>query len=121
MTAEVKRADIWIACLGTPKGSEQRGIRPVLVIQNDVGNEHSPVVIVAAITRTSRRGMPTHVPIPAAESGLPDDSMVLLEQIRTIDKTALRVKVGSLPERRMLRVDYALMVSLGLIPEEDAI
>lgn len=111
----VKRADIWIATLGNPIGCEQRGTRPVLVIQNDVGNAHSPVVIVAAITRTSRRGMPTHVPIPAAESGLPDDSMALLEQIRTIDKTALRSKIGVVSESLMLRVDYALMVSLGLV------
>lgn len=113
----IKRGDIWIAHLGDGVGSEQLGARPVLVIQNDIGNEHSPTVIVAVITDKGKRYMPTHVHVKASE-GLNKDSKVLLEQIRTIDKRRLGNKVTTLSDARMLEVNERLKLSIGLIPIE---
>lgn len=97
------------------EGSEQCGTRPVLILQNDVGNEHSPTVIVAAFTDASKRLLPTHVKVRASQAyGLDKDSIVMLEQIRTIDKCKLRRKVGKLSEPTMHRVELALLVSLAL-------
>lgn len=112
----VMRSEIWIANLGTPHGSEQRGIRPVLILQNDIGNHFAPTVIVASITNAPKKMMPTHVPISTAESGLWKDSTILLEQIRTIDKSALDKKTGALTPELMARVEYAVRISLGLDP-----
>lgn len=111
----VKRGDIFYADLSPVIGSEQGGIRPVLVIQNDVGNKFSPTVIVAAITsQISKAKLPTHVELPSAISGLGKDSVVLLEQLRTIDKRRLRERVAHLDDEVMLRVNGALEISLGL-------
>ncbi|NHN33515.1 type II toxin-antitoxin system PemK/MazF family toxin [Paenibacillus agricola] len=115
MGDSIQRGDVWVADLGTPNGSEQRGTRPVLIIQNDVGNQHSPTVIVAALTDSGKRYMPTHVPV-SARDGLKKDSVVLLEQVRTIDKSLLRDWVCELSEDEMVKVNYAIRVSIGLIP-----
>ena len=113
----VLRGDIFFADLNPVVGSEQGGLRPVLVIQNDVGNLYSPTTIVAAITsRIKRAKLPTHVELPAARYRLERDSVVLLEQIRTIDKQRLRAKIGHLDEEAMARVDRALGISVGLFP-----
>lgn len=111
----VKRGDIYYADLSPVVGSEQGGIRPVLIIQNDVGNKYSPTVIAAAITsRINKAKMPTHIELSALEYGLNKDSVVLLEQIRTIDKKRLREKIGRLDDELMKRVNDALSVSFGL-------
>lgn len=111
----VKRGDIYYADLSPVVGSEQGGIRPVLVVQNDVGNKYSPTVIAAAITsRINKAKMPTHIELAADEYGLNKDSVVLLEQIRTIDKRRLREKIGKLDTSMMNMVDKALFVSFGL-------
>jgi mRNA interferase MazF len=113
---EVKRGFIFFADLSPVVGSEQGGVRPVLVIQNDIGNRYSPTVIVAAITsQIDKAKLPTHVEISAAEYNLDKDSVILLEQIRTIDKQRLQKKVTELDDRMMQRVDEALRISLGLI------
>jgi mRNA interferase MazF len=113
---EVKRGYIFFADLSPVVGSEQGGVRPVLVIQNDVGNRYSPTVIIAAITsQIDKAKLPTHVEINAAEYHLDRDSVVLLEQIRTIDKQRLQKKITELDERVMKQVDDALRISLGLI------
>ena len=116
----IKRGEIYYADLGVTVGSEQRGIRPVLIIQNDVGNKYSPTVIAAAITsRMGKTKLPTHIDINIEddpEQGLAKDSVVLLEQVRTLDKRRLREKVGRLSENLMPAVDKALLVSLGLAP-----
>ena len=110
----MKRGDIYRADLDPVVGSEQGGVRPVLIIQNDTGNLHSPTVIVAAITgRRKRPHMPVHVPITAAESGLNADSVVLTEQVRTLEKSRLTKYLGHLPEEAMARIDAALMRSIG--------
>lgn len=109
----VKRGDIFIADLGENEGCEQRGRRPVLIIQNDVGNHYSPTVIVASITDANKRYMPTHVLI---DSPMRKKSVVLLEQIRTIDKCKLMNKAGTISETTMKKVDDKLKVSLGLVP-----
>lgn len=112
----IKRGDIYYADLSPVVGSEQGGIRPVLIVQNDVGNRYSPTVIAAAITsRLSKSKLPTHIPIEAQGSGLSKDSVVLLEQIRTIDKRRLREKMGSVDYRAMKEINKALSVSFGLI------
>lgn len=112
----VKRGDIFYADLSPVVGSEQGGIRPVLIVQNDVGNKHSPTVIVAAITsQINKAKMPTHIEISAKEYGLSKDSVILLEQIRTIDKRRLREKIGHTSERLMYFVNRALLISVGLI------
>lgn len=116
MAQVVKRGDIYYADLSPVIGSEQGGIRPVLIIQNDIGNKYSPTVIVAAITsQINKAKLPTHVEISSEEYGLNRDSVVLLEQIRTIDKRRLRDKIGHISDNLMLQVDEALMISLGLV------
>jgi mRNA interferase MazF len=113
---EVKRGYIFFADLSPVVGSEQGGVRPVLIIQNDVGNRYSPTVIIAAITsQIDKAKLPTHIEVGATEFGLDKDSVILLEQIRTIDKQRLQKKVTELDERVMQRVDEALRISLGLI------
>jgi mRNA interferase MazF len=111
----VKRGDIYYADLSPVIGSEQGGVRPILVIQNDVGNKYSPTIIIAAITsQINKARLPTHVEITAQDFGLPKDSVVLLEQIRTIDKKRLREKIGKFDEDMMRKVDQALKISVGL-------
>jgi mRNA interferase MazF len=110
-----KRGEVYFADLSPVVGSEQGGQRPVLIVQNDVGNKYSPTVIVAAITaKISKANLPTHIEIKKESVGLAKDSVILLEQIRTIDKQRLSQKLGQLDEETMARVDKALMVSLGL-------
>lgn len=110
----MKRGDIYRADLDPVIGSEQGGIRPVLIIQNDTGNLHSPTVIVAAITtRHKKPRMPVHVLITARESGLPSDSVVLTEQVRTLEKSRLTRYLGRLPDKAMARIDQALERSIG--------
>ncbi|MBS4197248.1 type II toxin-antitoxin system endoribonuclease NdoA [Lederbergia citri] len=112
----VKRGDVYFADLSPVVGSEQGGVRPVLVIQNDIGNRFSPTVIVAAITAQIQKAkLPTHVEIDAKKYGFERDSVLLLEQIRTIDKQRLTDKITHLDEEMMEKVDEALQISLGLI------
>ena len=111
----VRRGDIYYADLSPVIGSEQGGIRPVLIIQNNIGNRYSPTVIAAAITsRGSKAKLPTHIKLYADHSGLAKDSVVLLEQIRTIDKQRLKQHMGMMPENIMARVDKALAISISL-------
>lgn len=112
---KIRRGDILLADLNPVVGSEQGGSRPVLVIQNDIGNKYSPTVIIAAITAcVTKTKMPTHVVINQAIAGLSKDSVVLTEQIRTIDKRRLIQKIGVLPKPLLRQVDQALYISLGL-------
>lgn len=111
------RGDIFYADLSPVIGSEQGGYRPVLIIQNDIGNRYSPTTIVSAITsQIDKARLPTHVEIPAHISGLEKDSVILLEQIRTIDKRRLKRHVSKLDEEIMAKVDEALAISVGLKP-----
>ncbi len=111
----IKRGDIFYADLSPVVGSEQGGLRPVLIIQNDVGNKYSPTVIAAAITsRMAKTKLPTHIDLYADEVGLQKDSVVLLEQIRTIDKQRLKEKMGHLDESFMTEINNAIAVSFGL-------
>lgn len=111
----VKRGDIYYADLSPVVGSEQGGIRPVLIIQNDIGNKYSPTVIAAAITsQKDKTKLPTHIQVNATGCGLSKDSIVLLEQVRTIDKQRLKEKMGTLDMTSMDRVNKALTVSFGL-------
>lgn len=110
----IKRGDIFYADLSPAIGSEQGGIRPVLIVQNNVGNYHSPTVIVAVLTSKSKKKLPTHISIPSGEGNITMDSTVLLEQLRTIDKFRLQKYVGSISDDTMDRVDRAMLVSLGL-------
>jgi mRNA interferase MazF len=115
MTMIVKRGDIFYADLSPVVGSEQGGVRPVIIIQNDVGNKYSPTVIVAAITsQINKAKLPTHVEISSEEYGLNKDSVVLLEQIRTLDKRRLKEKIGHMTDEDMSKVDEALLISVGL-------
>lgn len=112
----VKRGDIYYADLSPVVGSEQGGIRPVLIVQNDVGNRYSPTVIAAAITsQINKAKLPTHIEINAQEFGLSKDSVILLEQIRTIDKRRLKEKIGHLDDELMEKVNEALSISFGLV------
>ena len=112
----VHRGDIYYADLSPVVGSEQGGLRPVLIVQNDVGNKHSPTVIAAAITsRCDKAKLPTHIEIDAQSYGLSRDSVILLEQVRTIDKQRLREKIGRLDEIQMIKVNDAISVSFGLV------
>ncbi|WP_456298989.1 type II toxin-antitoxin system PemK/MazF family toxin [Natronincola ferrireducens] len=112
----VKRGDIYYADLSPVIGSEQGGVRPVLIVQNDIGNRYSPTVIVTAITsQINKAKLPTHVEIVASEYGLTKDSVILLEQVRTIDKRRLEEKIGHLDEEMMMKVNEALLISLGLV------
>jgi len=111
----VKRGDIFYADLSPVVGSEQGGLRPVLIVQNDVGNRYSPTVIAAAITsKLGKSRLPTHIDVYGSEVGLQRDSVVLLEQIRTIDKRRLKEKMGHLDDGLMHAVDEAITVSFGL-------
>ena len=111
----IRRGDIFYADLRPVIGSEQGGIRPVLIIQNDIGNKHSPTVIVAAITsKMNKAKLPTHVELSADKYGIVKDSVILLEQVRTIDKSRLREKVCHLDESVMRRINQGLEVSLAL-------
>ena len=115
MTMSVKRGDIYYADLSPVVGSEQGGLRPVLIIQNDVGNRYSPTVIAAAITsRMGKTRLPTHIDVYADKVGLAKDSVILLEQIRTLDKRRLREKMGHLDDTMMHAVNTAIAVSFGL-------
>ena len=110
----IKRGDIFYADLSPVVGSEQGGLRPVLIVQNDVGNKYSPTIIAAAITsQLEKAKLPTHIQLPAEKYGLPKNSIVLLEQIRTIDKKRLKEKIGELPTIEMTKVNEALLISLG--------
>ena len=111
----VKRGDIYYADLSPVVGSEQGGLRPVLIVQNDVGNKYSPTVIAAAITsQVTKNRLPTHIDVLADSFGLAKDSVILLEQIRTIDKRRLKEKMGHLDDTVMKRVNDAIGVSFGL-------
>lgn len=110
----IKRGELYYADLSPVVGSEQGGVRPVLVVQNDVGNRYSPTVIAAAVTsKINKARLPTHIELSARTYGLAKDSVVLLEQIRTIDKRRLKDRIGLLSEQMMTRVDDALLISLG--------
>ena len=111
----VKRGEIYYADLSPVVGSEQGGVRPVLIVQNDVGNKHSPTVIAAAITSQREKAkLPTHIELEADSCGLSKDSVVLLEQIRTIDKKRLKERMGQLALNSMTKVNTALSISFGL-------
>ena len=113
----VHRGEIYYADLSPVVGSEQGGIRPVLIVQNDMGNRYSPTVIAAAITsQKDKANLPTHIAVNAQGSGLIKDSIILLEQVRTLDKHRLREKMGRLDAESMGRVDQALSISFGLRP-----
>jgi mRNA interferase MazF len=115
MINSVKRGDIYYADLSPVVGSEQGGMRPVLIVQNDTGNKHSPTVIAAAITsQINKARLPTHIELGAKSYGLTKDSVILLEQIRTIDKRRLKEHMGRLDDSLMNRVDNAIAVSFGL-------
>jgi len=112
----VRRGDVFYAELNPVVGSEQGGTRPVLVVQNDIGNQYSPTTVVAAITSQIQKAkLPTHVEIDSKRGGLERDSVILLEQIRTIDKSRLRQKIAFLDEEIMQKVNHGLEISLGLI------
>ena len=111
----VRRGDIYYADLSPVVGSEQGGVRPVLIIQNDTGNRYSPTVIAAAITsQTGKANLPTHITLAARSCGLTRESVILLEQVRTLDKSRLRERMGRLDEPAMHQVDSAIAVSFGL-------
>ena len=113
----VHRGDIYYADLSPVVGSEQGGIRPVLIVQNDVGNRFSPTVIAAAITsQKDKAKLPTHIELSCGSSGLSKESIVLLEQIRTLDKRRLKECMGRLDPEAMQRIDHALSISIGLDP-----
>jgi mRNA interferase MazF len=115
LTNSIRRGDIYYADLSPVVGSEQGGMRPVLIVQNDVGNRYSPTVIAAAITsQINKARLPTHIELGAQSYGLSKDSVVLLEQIRTIDKQRLKERMGTLDDGLMNRVDSAIAVSFGL-------
>ena len=116
----VRRGEIYYADLSPVVGSEQGGMRPVLIVQNDVGNRYSPTVIAAAITSQQNKArLPTHIEIEARTYGLSKNSVVLLEQVRTLDKRRLRERMGCLDEKAMQRVDGAIAISLGLRAERE--
>lgn len=111
----IKRGDIFYADLSPVYGSEQGGLRPVLVIQNDIGNKYSPTIIVAAITsQINKAKLPTHIEIQANEYGLVKDSVILLEQVRTLDKRRLREKIGQIDSTVLDKINNAICVSFGL-------
>ena len=119
---EVKRGEVFYADLSPVVGSEQGGVRPVLVVQNDVGNKYSPTVIAAAVTsKLTKAKLPTHIEISGKTFGLQRDSVILLEQIRTLDKRRLKERIGVLPVSTMRRVDGALLISLGCSAQHTAI
>ena len=110
----IKRGELYYADLSPVVGSEQGGVRPVLVVQNDVGNKYSPTVIAAAVTsKINKAKLPTHIELPSSSYGLQRDSVILLEQIRTLDKRRLKERIGELNEITMNQVDKAILISLG--------
>lgn len=112
---QVRRGDIYYADLSPVVGSEQGGMRPVLIVQNDVGNKYSPTVIAAAITSQKfKNQLPTHIKVHADHCGLQKDSIVLLEQVRTLDKKRLKERMGNLPQNEMEKINRAISVSFGL-------
>lgn len=112
----IKRGELYYADLSPVVGSEQGGVRPVLVVQNDVGNKYSPTVIAAAVTsKINKAKLPTHIELPSDTYGLQKDSVILLEQIRTLDKRRLKERIGELPVATMSRVDKAILISLGFV------
>ena len=112
----IKRGELYYADLSPVVGSEQGGVRPVLILQNDVGNKYSPTIIAAAITsQINKAKLPTHIEISATEYGLSKDSVILLEQIRTIDKKRLKERIGMLDNNAMSKVNEALLISLGFV------
>ncbi len=112
----IKRGELYYADLSPVVGSEQGGVRPVLVVQNDVGNKYSPTVIAAAVTsKINKAKLPTHIELPSNTYGLQKDSVILLEQIRTLDKRRLKERIGELSETTMTRVDNAILISLGFV------
>ncbi len=111
---DIKRGELYYADLSPVVGSEQGGVRPVLVVQNDIGNKYSPTIIAAAVTsRMTKAKLPTHIEIAGHTFGLQKDSVILLEQIRTLDKRRLKERIGALSETTMRQVDGALLISLG--------
>ena len=115
-TQQIKRGDIFYADLSPVVGSEQGGLRPVLVVQNNIGNKYSPTIIVAAITsQLTKAKLPTHLSLPADTFNLPKGSVILFEQLRTIDKRRLKNHVGTLDDRFMRKANEALVISLGLL------
>ena len=117
----VKRGDIYYADLSPVVGSEQGGVRPILIVQNDTGNKYSPTIIAAAVTsKLNKAKLPTHIELNAHEYGLNKDSVILLEQIRTLDKRRLKERIGELPLPMMKRVNSALLISLGFNNGETA-
>ena len=111
----IKKGDLYFADLSPVTGSEQGGVRPVLVVQNDVGNKYSPTIIVAAITsKKNKADLPTHVAIDADGNGLSKNSIILMEQLRTIDKKRLKERIGTIDKTRLPEVNEALSVSLGI-------
>jgi mRNA interferase MazF len=110
----IKRGELYYADLSPVVGSEQGGVRPILIVQNDTGNKYSPTVIAAAITsQLNKAKLPTHIELSANEFGLPKDSVILLEQIRTLDKKRLKERIGELSPLKMRKVNTALLISLG--------
>ena len=110
----IKRGELYYADLSPVVGSEQGGVRPVLVVQNDVGNKYSPTIIAAAVTsKIDKAKLPTHIELGASQVGLTKDSVILLEQIRTSDKRRLKERIGILPDGTMNKVNEALLISLG--------
>ena len=110
----IKRGELYYADLSPVVGSEQGGVRPILIVQNDTGNKYSPTIIAAAITsKMTKAKLPTHIELTKNEFGLKTDSVILLEQIRTLDKRRLKERIGELSETTMLKVNTALLISLG--------
>ena len=110
----IKRGELYYADLSPVVGSEQGGIRPILIVQNDTGNKYSPTIIAAAVTsKLDKARLPTHIELSAKEFGLPKDSVILLEQIRTLDKKRLKERIGELDSSKMQKVNVALLISLG--------
>ena len=116
MEKDFKRGEIYFADLSPVFGSDQCGVRPVLIIQNNVGNKYSPTVIVSAITsQLSKAKLPTHIELPSSKYHLPKDSVVLLEQIRTLDKRRLKDKISAIDTYKMKEIDKAILISLGFV------
>ena len=116
MEKDFKRGEIYFADLSPVVGSEQGGVRPVLIIQNNIGNKYSPTVIVSAITsQLSKAKLPTHIELPSSKYHLPKDSVVLLEQIRTLDKRRLKDKISAIDIYKMKEIDKAILISLGFV------
>lgn len=111
---DIKRGELYYADLSPVVGCEQGGVRPVLVVQNDIGNKYSPTIIAAAVTsKMNKAKLPTHIELPSASYGLAKESVILLEQIRTLDKRRLKERIGEVPPVTMRKVDAALLISLG--------